>query len=653
MLHFNNLSILFKHLHFTHKTLNVSDVFFVWWAVRDVLLGITDDPMDIDCTLAGDPSDIWDEMQFDETLASRFRTEKFGTMTLLPKRATPKTLEPIATKPDETDVPSPAYEYEITPFRTEWGYTDVRHPDEIQRSNNLIADSRRRDLTINCLYRYGVSYTDDKLSHPLLVWPTCKIPETQTFQQALWSKLPLYIPWPTPTLIVQDHKQIDALFLDGVFQNEYFYGLYEQSHYRLNDIVVEEDEDNKENDHITEDDSPYIDISIIVDPHGWLLDLLRGKIQTVGTPDDRFTEDALRIIRAVRFANILNQKKLSPPVKGVELGKASEGGLNETSFDFDKKTRIAMQTHAPLVSQLSGERIHDELKKVFSANNPFGYVSLLHELWLLPIIFPAIAATIGNEQPTRHHSLDTFHHTLMALKEWQQLFSNINSTKQSDVPPVKGVELGKASEGGLENSHYLPLIAILYHDVGKPEQYQKMWEAIAANPDNPDRSTYEYHTESWALLAQQDLQKLCFSKKEIEEVMWYIRRHHRPGEILDGKPEKQPVRMRKLMSDGWYLWTKNLLHIVIADRLWQHNPLQLPQLDEIHQLDALLDQLYKDEWRFTLAQMELSGKDLIDELWLTPGPELWALLSKAFDRVIWDVPTRNEREKILGYVQSL
>jgi len=67
---------------------------------------------------------------------------------------------------------------------------------------------------------------------------------------------------------VQDHKQIDALFLDGVFQNEYFYGLYEQSHYRLNDIVVEEDEDNKENDHITEDDSPYIDISIIVDPHG-------------------------------------------------------------------------------------------------------------------------------------------------------------------------------------------------------------------------------------------------------------------------------------------------------------------------------------------------------------------------------------------------
>lgn len=622
MLDFDKLQVLFKHLHFTCSTLDVSDIFFVWWAVRDVLLWIQDDPKDIDCTLAWHPDKIRDAMKFDEKLASRFRTEKFGTMTLLPKFATLKTLEPIVIPAHDSNVSSPGYEYEITPFRTEWWYTDVRHPDEIQRSSDLIADSARRDFSINCLYRYWVSYGKDKLHHPALTGPTRKIPESQNFKQALWSNLVLYIPWSTPTLIIQNHEHIRNLFVDWIFQNEYFINLYEQSSLFVDTTTQQEEDIN----HIEDNNSEHLvcdDISLLIDPHGWLLDLIHGKIRTVGTADDRFTEDALRIIRGVRFVNTLNQHKV------------------DEQFDFDKKTRLAMQQHAQLVAQLSWERIHDELKKVFSANNPFWYVSILHELNLLPSIFPAVADTINNTQPTRHHSLDTFHHTLMALKEGQRLFQE-KASKETDVLPVK-----EGVEGG---GFYLPKVAILYHDVGKPEQYAKMWEALAANPDDPDRSSYEYHTESGAKLAQQDLQKLCFSKKEIEEVMRYIRRHHRPGEILDGKQEKRPVRMRKLMSDGWYEWTKNLLQIVIADRLWQHNPLQSPQLDEIHQLDTLLDQLYQDEWRFTLAQLAISWDDLISELNITPWPELWELLSKAFDRVIADVGKRNEKGKIISYL---
>ena len=607
MLNFTNLHILFKHLHFVHTTLESTDVFFVWWAVRDVLLGRTDDPMDIDCTMAGHPEQIWDGMSFDEMLASRFRTEKFGTMTLLPKYATHNTLEPIAIPPDETDVPSPPYEYEITPFRTEWTYTDVRHPDDIQRSNDLLADSARRDFTINCLYRYGaICDTQNLLLSDKEV--------EGDIGNLLQTHKNLYIP-STHTLILQDHTTISSLYAWWVLQSDLL-----AETIRTTPRVQDETQDTSDE---IQDSSLETKVSILIDPHGGILDLLQGKIQTVGTPDNRFTEDALRIIRGVRFANILNQQQGSREDKS-DLASSSLSE-NTITFDFEKNTRLAMQTHAQLVSQLSGERIHAELKKVFSANNPFGYVSILHELQLLPIIFPAVAATIGNHQPTRHHSLDTFHHTLMVLKEWQQLFGE----------------------------EYLPLIALLYHDVGKPKQYEKMWEAIAANPEKPDRSTYEYHTESWAKLAQQDLQKLCFSKKEIEEVMRYIRRHHRPGEILDGKPDKRPVRIRKLMSDGGYTKTKNLLKIVIADRLGQHNPLQSPQLDEIHQLDALLDQLYNDEWRFTLAQMDISGNDLITELDITPGPELGMLLERAFDRVIWDVNERNEKEKILGFLKNL
>jgi hypothetical protein len=77
-------------------------------------------------------------MQFDEDTMSRFRTEKFGTMTVIPKNS---------------DCSSSEINYELTPFRAESDYTDNRHPDEIQWSDSLVSDSARRDFTINALYR--------------------------------------------------------------------------------------------------------------------------------------------------------------------------------------------------------------------------------------------------------------------------------------------------------------------------------------------------------------------------------------------------------------------------------------------------------------------------------------------------------------------
>lgn len=148
----------------------------------------------------------------------------------------------------------------------------------------------------------------------------------------------------------------------------------------------------------------------------------------------------------MRFVNMLNQR-----IPGAD---------NQNSgFDLDKKTRQGMERTVHLVSELSAERIHAELMKVFSGTNPFGYVSLLRELGLLQSIFPAMAGTIDNRQPVRYHPFDTYNHTLLTLWHCQQLCTD---------PLVK--------------------FAMLYHDVGKPEQYAFMDAAIAANPDDPDRS---------------------------------------------------------------------------------------------------------------------------------------------------------------------
>ena len=84
-------------------------------------------------------------MELPEEDRSCFRTEKFGTMTLVDKTSDPHCF------------------YEITPFREETGYADNRHPDEIVWSNNLLADSNRRDFTINSIYRSPLPSTSSLL----------------------------------------------------------------------------------------------------------------------------------------------------------------------------------------------------------------------------------------------------------------------------------------------------------------------------------------------------------------------------------------------------------------------------------------------------------------------------------------------------------
>lgn len=178
-------------------------------------------------------------------------------------------------------------------------------------------------------------------------------------------------------------------------------------------------------------------IHIIINPHGGVEDLSAGKITTVGNPDDRFGEDALRILRGLRFANTLNHR--SPPQQSDHHISLEN---KETSFDIHSETRKSMAKNGYLVQFLSKERIHDEIFKVFGKDNPFGYVALLDELNILQFVFPAVHQTKGVAQPIRYHPLDVYHHSIMTLYHLQSL-----------------------------NTDPLVRLGMLYHDVGKIHQY--------------------------------------------------------------------------------------------------------------------------------------------------------------------------------------
>lgn len=643
MLYFSSLDNLHTHLHTLQNLLKSDDIFVVWWSIRDLLLWITQDPKDIDITLAWDPDTIRESMHFDTDNRSRFRTEKFWTMTFLPKQQCEEKEEDENQKTDflsqiDTWWDEQRLTYELTPFRTEWSYSDNRHPDEIAWSPRLIEDANRRDFTINAMYRYGTSISQAILTQ---IWKKQKQLTWANKLLAVLEKQQTILLYTTeelhetknsplsPTLIIQDVATIDQLFLDGRLQKDYLSTLLEntpqftythnQEHNISSHNTSEKDTISSSPSHTNTWASWELFLSILIDPHHGVQHCISRTITTVWSPDERFQEDALRIIRGVRFVNTLNQK--IPDVH-----------LENNGYDIDKPTRKGMQTHASLVQHLAGERLHAEITKVFSLHNPFWYTALIHELWLLHVLFPAVADTIGNIQPIKYHPFDTYNHTILTLHALQTYLLN-----------------------SLQLPHRIDLMhmAMLYHDVWKPAQYEAFEQELAKNPDNPDRSSFVHHTESWVDLATKDLKKLCFPKKDIEEICRYIRRHHRPWEILQSSKKKQLTKIRQLLSTGGKERCLNLISIAIADRLGQYNPLQSPAIEELELMKNTIIQLDKDEWRFLPKDLVVNGHDIIKEHNITPWPLLWEIIQKTFTRVLTDLPTRNTPEQIHQYIRQI
>jgi tRNA nucleotidyltransferase (CCA-adding enzyme) len=149
----------------------------------------------------------------------------------------------------------------------------------------------------------------------------------------------------------------------------------------------------------------------IIDPFGGKGDLENKIIKTVGNPENRFKEDYLRIIRAVRFAAQLN-------------------------FDIDEKTYLACNKYKDFLSNISIERVRDEFFKILLCEKPSKGIELLKDLGILEIFLPEIIPAIGFNQHNPHHDKDVYNHILCVL---------------DNTPPVLQVRIGA-----------------LFHDIGKP-----------------------------------------------------------------------------------------------------------------------------------------------------------------------------------------
>ncbi len=200
----------------------------------------------------------------------------------------------------------------------------------------------------------------------------------------------------------------------------------------------------------------------LVDPFGGQKDIEGKLIRSVGNAQDRFTEDALRMMRAVRIA--------------AELG-----------FLIEETTADAIREHASLLTSISAERIHDELMKLLSSPYPADGILLMRSTGMLTIILPELDASFETPQksPERHHIYAVGTHCVLALRNCP---SNDPATR----------------------------LATLLHDIGKPKTFRTDAKGII---------TFYNHEVVSTKLVKNILERFRFSKKDTEKVLTLVRWH--------------------------------------------------------------------------------------------------------------------------------
>ncbi|OGD84068.1 hypothetical protein A2165_00850 [Candidatus Curtissbacteria bacterium RBG_13_40_7] len=209
-------------------------------------------------------------------------------------------------------------------------------------------------------------------------------------------------------------------------------------------------------------ESGKLKVESLVDPYDGKADLKNKIIRTVGDPNERFSEDALRLLRAVRFATTLG-------------------------FKIEGKTLAAIKKNAKLLSRISGERIRDEFFKILASENAADGILLARDAGLLAFFLPELEDCFAVEQksPKRHHIYDVGTHCVMSL-------SNC---------PSKDV---------------IVRLATLLHDLGKAKVAQINDEGVR---------TFHNHELIGSRLVLQIAKRLNLSKSQRDKLFKLVRWH--------------------------------------------------------------------------------------------------------------------------------
>lgn len=316
----------------------------------------------------------------------------------------------------------------------------------------------------------------------------------------------------------------------------------------------------------------------LIDPFNGREDIRKKLVRAVGNPDQRFQQDALRLMRAVRIATELN-------------------------FEIEEKTFVSIQKNAQLIKKIAGERIRDEIFKILSSMNPHSagseqaYIGIvkLREVGISQIILPELEKCFGLQQegPKHDRVYDIGEHSLLTLK---------------NIP----------------SSDPLVLFAALLHDVGKPNTVKTQTDGNV---------TFYGHEVVGGRIILKIAKRFNLSKKQTDKLFRLIRWH-----MFTVSEHQTDSAVRRFIKN---IGVENIDHMMalrIGDRLGGGTQRETSWRMEKFK-DRIKQVLTKP---FSISDLKVNGQDVMKTLNIKSGPKVGGILQKLFAEVLKDSSKNNQ-----------
>lgn len=348
----------------------------------------------------------------------------------------------------------------------------------------------------------------------------------------------------------------------------------------------------------------YNDTRGLVDEFCGIQDIENRIIRCVGDPGARFDEDALRMLRAVRFSG--------------QLG-----------FQIEENTKQAIVERAYHLKNISAERIRVELTKLLVSKDA-GQLRTAYQTGMTQVFLPEFDRMMTLEQKNPHHIYTVGEHTVQSIEVMNRFFwKNAGQLPKGEWQKVK-----KIVSSLTEKQHMILCVTMLLHDVGK---------ADTMTIDEQGTGHFYGHQEVSERIASRVLKRLTFDNDTIDTVKRLIRWH----DYQFGQNVKSMRKAAaKIGQDIMYL----LFLVQYSDILAQNPDTFSEKLARVDQAIRLWEEVAASNAALELKDLEITGRDLI-ALGISPGPEIGNILKNILEYVL-ENPEENKKEALLKYVKE-
>lgn len=344
----------------------------------------------------------------------------------------------------------------------------------------------------------------------------------------------------------------------------------------------------------------------LVDEFDGVGDLKKGIIRCVGDAGQRFDEDALRMLRAVRFSG--------------QLG-----------FVIEPDTLRAMEARIQNLEKISAERIRVEMTKLLISPNP-GTIRVAYTAGMTKVFLPELDRMMTCEQQNHHHCYTVGEHSIHGIERIQSLMAG---EKQNELSGYAGEKLRKLCAGLDKKQYTMLVLTMLLHDVAKP--------AVMTLDDNGEGHFYG-HPEKSAAMARSILKRLTYDNDTIDTVVRLIRYH-------DYRMENTMRAVRRAASKIGrdIMWME--FAVQYADVLAQSPDTISAKTAKLDSCMKKYEEIEEKNQPLCVKDLAVNGRDLMQE-GIKPGPQLGKLLQGLLETVL-EEPERNTKEELLVLVKEL